>query len=115
MQMQIQLAGKKGAIQNIPLRTAFRKHSISIHLMFFVMFFVMFVSDRPSLTIALMLYNDQNPDNLWVSEGQSALDINISFIFQTSYLLSSAIKPYIHSLFDRKFQNILIGILKRLR
>lgn len=106
---------KKDAIQNIPLRTAFRKHSISIHLMFFVMFIIMFVSYIPSLTIALILYNDHKPDNLWVSEGQNALDVNVSFIFQTSFLLSSAINPYIYSLFDRKFQNILIGILKRLQ
>lgn len=106
---------KKDAIQNIPLRTAFRKHSISIHLMFFVMFIIMFVSYIPSLTIALILYNDHKPDNLWVSEGQNALDVNVSFIFQTSFLLSSAINPYIYSLFDRKFQNILIGILKCLQ
>lgn len=33
----------------------------------------------------MKLYNDQKPDNIWVSEGQSALDVNILFIFQLSY------------------------------
>lgn len=33
----------------------------------------------------MKLYNDQKLDNIWVLEGQSALDVNILFIFQSSY------------------------------
>lgn len=33
----------------------------------------------------MKLYNDQKLDNIWVSEGQSALDVNILFTFQSSY------------------------------
>lgn len=33
----------------------------------------------------MKLYNDQKLDNIWVSEGHSALDVNFLFIFQSSY------------------------------
>lgn len=42
----------------------------------------------------MKLYNDQKLDNIWVSEEQSALDVNNLFIFQSSYNSTYVVRKF---------------------